>query len=128
MPTFSKLGLRSTVEHFKHDFDIVLDSWAFSIGATLYPLLHSSQSFPGGKNYISYNNLAVDITLDLFKEETDPAALQNLGRELHRMLRQESPYIFLWTPLRIAVGDIKIRNVQIHPDVFFNYITEWWLE
>ncbi|HIA12983.1 TPA: hypothetical protein EYG59_03280 [Candidatus Poribacteria bacterium] len=114
--------------YYKHDFDVVLDSWAFSIGATLYPLLHSSQSFPGGKNYISYNNLVVDITLDLFKEETDPAALQNLGRELHRMLRQESPYIFLWTPLRIAVGDIKIRNVQIHPDVFFNYITEWWLQ
>jgi len=114
--------------YYEHDFDVVFDNWAFSLGAGLYPLFHSTQSFPGGKNYINYNNLAVDITLEIFRGEMDPSALQNLGRELHRMLHQECPYIFLWTPIRTAVGDMKIRNVQIHPDGFFDYITEWWIE
>lgn len=114
--------------YYNHEFDIVLDTWAFSLGAGLYPLFHSTQSKPGMKNYISYNNAPIDITLQLFREEMDPSALQNLGRDLHRMLHQECPYIFLWTPLRTAVWDSKIRNVQIHPDAFFNYVTEWWIE
>jgi peptide/nickel transport system substrate-binding protein len=113
---------------FDHNFDLVLDYWSFSAGAGLYPLFYSTQSFPGGKNYISYNSFVVDNTLDIFREELDPAVQQTLGRELHRVLHQDCPYIFLWTPFRTAVGDMKIRNVQIHPDGFFDYITEWWLE
>ena len=114
--------------YYHHDFDVILDGWSFSTATGLYPLFHSSQSFPGGKNYIRYSNAAVDSTLELFQKELEPTALMHLGREMHRMLHEDCPYIFLWTPLRVTVGDAKIKNVQIHPDGFFNYITEWWIE
>ena len=114
--------------HYDHDFDVVLASCNFMRGAELYPLFHSTQAFPGGKNFISYGNSSVDITLTRLRTEPSPAAYQHLSREVYEMLHQACPYIFLWTPIRIAVGDAKIRNVQIHPDGFFDSITEWWIE
>lgn len=112
----------------EHQFDVVLHGWSFGINANLFPFFHSTQSVPGGLNFISYSNFAVDIALEIISAELDPTALQKISKDVHRMLHRECPYIFLWTPIRIAVGDIKIRNHIIHPDGFFNYVADWWID
>ena len=112
----------------EHQFDVVLHGWSFGINANLFPFFHSTQSVPGGRNFISYSNFAVDTALEIISVELDPTALQKISKDLHRMLHRECPYIFLWTPIRIAVGDIKIRNHIIHPDGFFNYVADWWID
>ena len=112
----------------EHNFDVVLHGWSFGINANLYPFFHSTQSVPGGRNFISYSNFAVDTALEIVAAELDPTALQKISKDLHRMLHRECPYIFLWTPIRIAVGDTKIRNHIIHPDGFFDYVADWWID
>lgn len=113
---------------YEHDFDVAFYDWKYSVAAGIYELFHSSQSFPGGKNFISYSNSGIDVNLDRTKKELNPTRLKNLNQMLDEMLHDECPYVWLWTPTRIAVGDGSIRNHDINSSFFFTYITDWWIE
>ena len=114
---------------FQHDFDIVFGGWAYSRSASLKPFFHSTQSVPGGNNFISYNNEIVDICLDLAENQPDPEVSKSAYQELHKILADECPYVFLWSPRRMAAGRQSLHTYgKIAPYAFFTYITEWYLE
>jgi peptide/nickel transport system substrate-binding protein len=109
------------------DFDVALGGWSFGLGGDLYALFHSTQSYPGGKNFGRYQNFFVDSMLEQAREETDPTTFRGIMQMLHEELHKEAPYVFLWTPIRTAVWDSRIHDVDVHPSGFFNYVTDWWV-
>jgi len=114
---------------FQHDFDVVFGGWAYSRSASLKPFFHSTQSVPGGNNFISYNNEIVDICLDLAENQPDPEVSKSAYRELHKILADECPYVFLWSPKRMAAGRQSLHTYgKVDPYSFFTYITDWYLE
>lgn len=113
---------------YEHRFDVALGGWSFGLGGDLYALFHSTQSYPGGKNFGRYENFFVDSMLEQAREETDPTTYRSIMQMLHEELSKEAPYVFLWTPVRTAVWDSRIRGVRIHPSGFLNYVPDWWVD
>ena len=114
--------------YYEHDFDVAFDSRSFSSAGEIYSLFHSSQSDPGGDNFVSYSNKYVDLLLDKSREVLDAKQVQNINKILHETVNQECPYIFLWSPQKYACRTRRIRNFKIHPYAFFTYVTDWYLE
>jgi len=114
---------------FQHNFDVVFGGWAYSRSASLKPFFHSTQSVPGGSNFISYNNSMVDLYLEIAENQPDPEVSKNAYRALHKTLAAECPYVFLWSPKRMAAGRQRLHTYdKIDPYAFFTYITDWYLE
>jgi len=114
---------------FLHNFDVVFGGWAYSRSASLKPFFHSTQSVPGGNNFISYNNSMVDLYLEIAENQPDPEVSKNAYRALHKTLAEECPYVFLWSPKRMAAGRQRLHTYdKIAPYAFFTYVTDWYLD
>ncbi len=114
--------------YYDHDFDLVFDSWYFASAGDIYSLFHSSQNQPGGDNYVSYSNGRIDMLLDKASNIMDAKQLQDINRMLHALIKQDCPYIFLWSPNKYAGRVRRLRNFKIHPFAFFTYVTDWYFD
>ncbi|MGE5682722.1 MAG: ABC transporter substrate-binding protein, partial [Bacillota bacterium] len=115
---------------YKHDYDLAYGTLVFDDVGNVYPLFHSSNSKPGQENFITYNNPEVDQLLKQQNESMDESQKINLGRRLHKLLKEECPYVFLWSLENNAVVNPRIRNVhyKMTPFTFFGHINEWYIK
>ena len=108
-----------------HDFDLVLAEWTFDHSVNIYSLFHSAEAGPGRNNLGAYANPEVDRLLDETREVTNSEALRAAYGELHRILHDDLPYLFLWSLNRYAAVSTRIDNVRLHPFYFFSYVGSW---
>ncbi len=109
----------------EHDFDMVLAEWTFDHSVNIYSLFHSTEAGPGRNNLGGYANPDVDRLLDESQRTTSSERLRALYAELHRVLHDDLPYVFLWNLQRYAAVSARIRNVRIHPFYLFSYVGTW---
>lgn len=105
------------------DFDIVLDSWSFDENENVYDLFHSA----GTQNFVGYTNKEVDGLLDKAIAETDPAAKVTYMQEIHRLLAQELPYVFLWSLRSYTALRREVESVFVQPFYYFSQFPDWRL-
>lgn len=110
-----------------HNFDIVFAEWLFDNSSNIYSLFHSSESQPGGDNFISYKNPTVDSLLTVFSTTINQEVRRRINYELHRILKEESPYAFLWTLEKNAAIDNKVKKFIVQPYRFFTFANEWYI-
>ena len=105
----------------ERDFDLVLDSWSFDKNENIFDLFHST----GTQNYIAYANKDVDKLLSKAIAETDPAAKVAYMKEVHRVLAQELPYLFLWSLRNYTALRREVESVYVQPFHYFSQFPDW---
>ncbi len=108
-----------------HDFDLVLAEWTFDNSVNIYTLFHSTQTGPNQNNFGAYSSAEADRLLDESRQAKNSEMLRATYGELHKVLHDDLPYIFLWSLNRYAAINSRIENVRLHPFYFFSYIAEW---
>ncbi|RMG97407.1 MAG: hypothetical protein D6708_01520 [Candidatus Dadabacteria bacterium] len=108
-----------------HAFDLVLAEWTFDHSVNIYSLFHSAEAGPGRNNLGAYANPEVDRLLEQSRRAPNSEVLRAVYGELHRVLHDDLPYLFLWSLSRYAAVATRIEGVRIHPFYFFSYVGAW---
>ena len=104
-------------------FDLTMNIWSFNEIEDVYPLFKTGAP----SNYISYSNPEVDAMLDASRRETDYKVHKETMRELHEMLNEDLPYVFLWS-LDIYSGlSRQLKNIFIQPYYYYTFFKDWSL-
>ncbi|MCS6924516.1 MAG: ABC transporter substrate-binding protein [Candidatus Binatia bacterium] len=104
-------------------FDATVLGWTTSpLDPDLYQLFHSSQSGPQQLNFVGYTNPEVDDLLLRIRQEYDHTRQRELAHQLHRLIAEDQPYTFLYTPTATRALDKKIVIVEPQPDGGERYV------
>jgi len=107
----------------KHDFDACVLGWNLGYDYDQYQLWHSSQAQPGMLNHSSYANKEVDRLLELARSEFDEERAKQYCHEIHRIIYEDQPYLFLAVPK--ATGTIRRGEFRVkRPDGKGDWIEE----
>ncbi len=108
-------------------FDAMILGWSMSVTEPdAYQVWHSSQSANKGSNHIAYKNLRVDKILEDYRREFDPKKRIELYREFQKILQDDQPYTFLFTPKSISAVSRRFRGVEVLPIGGLRPL-DWWV-
>ncbi|MCB9794924.1 MAG: ABC transporter substrate-binding protein [Alphaproteobacteria bacterium] len=103
------------------DYELVLSQWSFDRNEDVRDQLHTS----GVRNFGSYSNEAVDTLLDQARAARDPHEKKAALRQVHALVHEDAPMIFLWTLDSYSALTTRVSNVVIHPFYFFTFVPQW---
>lgn len=107
-------------------YDAMILGWAMSVAEPdAYQVWHSSQAANKGSNHIAYKNPRVDKILEEYRREFDPKKRIELYREFQKILHDDQPYTFLFTPKSISAVSRRFRGVEVLPIGGLRPL-EWW--
>jgi len=106
-----------------HDFDLILSQWTFDRNEDIRDHFHST----GNRNFVGYANPDVDQLLDDAKNAGDPQQKKAILRQVHQVIHDDNPMVFLWTLDNYSAMSVKVKNVVVHPFYFFTWATDWSL-
>ncbi|MFM8569204.1 MAG: ABC transporter substrate-binding protein [Candidatus Kapaibacterium sp.] len=110
-----------------HAFDAYIGSWVNdNIPSDPLQLWHSSQAENEGSNYVGFRNRRADELMEQNRVEFDVARRTQLMREFQRIVHDEAPYTFLWSPQLLALVNRRIANVRFKPVRPGYLVTEWY--
>ena len=108
----------------ERDYDLVLSQWTFDRNEDIRDQFHSD----GARNFTGYQNENVDELLDKARDTTDPHEKKAALRDVHRLVRNDTPMVFLWTLDSYAALSTRVSSVVIHPFYFFTFVHDWRME
>ncbi len=108
-------------------YDLWIDVHTFGLLEEVDRLFHTPDGERGGDNLLAYSNPEVDALLDAHRDATSYAA-EGAYHELHRLLAEERPSLFLWKLDTKSAWSLRVRNNTITPGDFFEYIESWMLD
>ncbi len=97
----------------KKDFDAITLAWTSGLETDIYQMFHSSQTMPGGDNFVNYKSPALDKLIDEARATVDEAKRMPLWQEAERIMYEEQPYTFLLRGKTLAFYDQRIHNLQM---------------
>ncbi len=96
-------------------FDAYIGAWVNdNIPTDPYQLWHSSQADNRGSNYVGFRNRRADELIERNRIEFDPNKRLLLMREFQRIVHEEAPYTFLWTPQILTAYNRRLANVRFY--------------
>lgn len=104
-----------------HNFDVILSQWTFDRNEDVREQLHSQ----GSRNFMGYANPTVDALLDRARDAVDPQDKKTTLREVHRVVHDDAPMVFLWTLDSYSAMTSKVKGVTVHPFYFFTWVKDW---
>lgn len=100
----------------KKQFEACLLGWTGTLKPDPYQLWHSSQAdHPASSNHIGFVNPKADELIEKIRQCFDPAERTRLYHEFHRLIHDEAPYLFLFSPSSLVVINDAYRNVRLFP-------------
>jgi ABC-type transport system substrate-binding protein len=139
---WAKLGVRLLIEPLpsdtfqqrlsKRDYDLLIFGQNLGYNLDAYPYWHSSQAKQGGYNLSQFKNFVADSLLEKARLQKDLVQRQKTLEDLQKIISEEVPAIFLYSPTYITAFSDKIQNATFDhlattSDRFAN-ITEWYAE
>ena len=136
-----KLGVDVQVEQYEQsalvesvirtrNFQALLFGLDMNRTEDLYPFWHSSQKDDPGLNISQYTNINVDRSLEKIRTSKDENEKQNAIAEINKIITQETPAIFLFTPNMTYVIDKDITVAEMtkldRPSDRFMNISNWY--
>lgn len=98
-----------------HQFDAYIGAWVNdNIPSDPYQLWHSSQADNRGSNYVGYRNPIADQIIERNRVTFDPEERLRLMRRFQRIVHDDAPYTFLWTPEILAAYNRRLFNVHFY--------------
>lgn len=110
-----------------HDFDVTPASWLFDDAVDITSLFHSLSRGSCENNFIGYANPLVDQLCDEFESAGDPSRRLSVSHQLHAVLNEDCPYIFLWSLPHCAAISTEVGGISIDPYGFFSCIERWYM-
>ncbi len=99
----------------KRKFDALILGWSLSRDPDQYVIWHSSQKNPGQYNFVSYHNPAADRLLDRGRREFDFEKRKEIYNDLHALLAEDLPYIFLYYAEALPTVHKRIMGPEVAP-------------
>jgi len=106
------------------DFDLIVSQWSFDRNEDIREQFHSA----GSRNFTGYRNEAVDALLETARTARDPQDKKRALRDVHRIVRDDAPMVFLWTLDSYSAMGTSVRDVVIHPFYYFTWAADWRLQ
>ena len=129
-----KVGIRtvewaSFLKEFvdKGNFDAVVLAWSIAQDPDNYSVWHSSSAVPGGLNFIGYKNPEVDALLERGRRTLDQAERKKAYDAFQKILHEDQPYMFLYTPYSLPILTARIQGVVPAPAGISYNFTKWWI-
>jgi len=98
------------------DFDTLIQAWSWTSPETdVYQLFHSSQIENQGDNWIQYSNPEADVLMERGKVEVNAEERAEIWRELHRVLHEDQPYIFMMQLPWLRFVSDRVKNFHEYP-------------
>jgi len=79
-------------------------------------------------NFFSFSNSKVDTLFNKLTKESGPSLQLIYGHEIHKVIHDEIPCIFLWTFEKYAGYSSKLKYFYPQPLDFFQAINDWEIE
>jgi peptide/nickel transport system substrate-binding protein len=113
------------------DFDVYSDGFGMyrAEPCIIGDYLHSRTIPPGGANYTRYSNGRLDQLLDEGLRVTDREKRKQIYMEVARILNEELPQIFLWSPKWTYATSKRLRGFRApaYADNFLWNAEDWSL-
>lgn len=97
----------------EQDFDAMSLAWSSGVETDITQMFHSSEARPGGDNFMSYVNPALDALMDQARGEIDHDARMQLWRAAQRILYEDQPYTFLFRRQSLVLLDRRLQNLEV---------------
>ncbi|MBN1353040.1 MAG: peptide-binding protein [Candidatus Omnitrophica bacterium] len=111
----------------KKRFEAVILGWGLGREPDCYDIFHSSKTMPGEFNFISYSNLDIDRLLEEGRRTFDREKRTVIYNEVHRILYDDQPYMFLYIPNALLALQKRFMGVEVSPiGISYNFI-DWWV-
>lgn len=94
------------------DFDAISLAWTGQLEIDVYQNMHSSQTEPGGDNFINHRSPKLDSLIEAARGEIDETKRMAIWHQVHELLWDEQPYTYLLRGKTLAFVSRRIRNVQ----------------
>jgi peptide/nickel transport system substrate-binding protein len=96
----------------KRDFDAVLLGWGLARDPDPFDIWHSSKTGPGEFNFLSYKNSRVDELIVKGRSTFNLEERKKAYNEIHKILYDEQPVIFLYVPDATPIVHRRFKNLQ----------------
>lgn len=140
---WKRLGANVTVKVFPptelyqniirtREYDALLFGQVVGKSSDLYAFWHSSQRNSPGLNVSMYTNSEADRLLQNVRTATSTTARTTAYAELGRIIREDAPAVFLYSPELIYAVPKKLRGLRLGVATAqtdrFQYIDDWYME
>jgi len=105
-------------------YDLILGRWSVDQSDAIHTIFQTG----GTENYLSYSDSRIDANLKEFLKQQGDDRKIFIMQEVHRLLAEEMPCVFLWTLDEVAALSPKLKGVQFHPYTFYVNPHKWRLE
>ena len=96
----------------KKNFDAISLAWTAGFEVDVYQMLHSSQTEPGGDNFMNYKNADLDRAIELARGELDEEKRMAHWHRAHEIIWEDQPYTYLTWRKSLAFVDGRFENVR----------------
>jgi len=112
----------------KHEFEATLGAWQLNVTPPdPYQIWHSSQSKGEGSNFVSFINEESDKILEQYRVEFDENKRIELIKRWQKLIYDEQPYTFLWSPKSRYIFDERFKNTRWYSRGSSPIVSEWWV-
>ena len=95
-------------------FEATMMGWTTPLMPDPFQLWHSSNAHtPGSSNFISFANPEADKLIETIRSSFDEGPRNEAYHKFHKLLHEEQPYLYLFTPYNLEVMSTRYRNVKI---------------
>lgn len=102
----------------KREYDLLLVGQSLGYNPDTYSYWHSSQAGPLGQNLSNYKSFRVDSLIEDIRSTFDPKERESQLKELAKLLKDDIPAVFLYTPVYYYAIDNKISGLDMNGVVF----------
>lgn len=96
----------------KRRFEAVIMGWGLSLDPDPYDIWHSSKTKPGEFNFVTYKNARVDELIEAGRRTFSQEERTLSYHEIHKIMYDEQPYIFLFIPESLPILHKRFKNVS----------------
>lgn len=110
-------------------YDALIGKWSFGVVEDVNSLFHTRNPAQnkGAQNIFNYANPEVDKILARYDAARTDTEAQDAYHDLHRLLAEDLPYIFLWKLDTKSAWRNEVRNNTISPYYYFTEFDGWRL-
>lgn len=114
------------------DYEILLFGEVLSLDSDPFSFWHSSQKKDPGLNLALYDNKNADKILEESRQILDPAERSRKYDDFEKILLEDAPAVFLYTPYYLYLPSKNIRSNDMSilsiPSARFDNISQWYIK
>jgi peptide/nickel transport system substrate-binding protein len=114
----------------KHEFQAEIAAWGTGTDPDTNWNLWRTDQYDTGRNYGQYSNPRVDELFELGRKEFDFEKRKAIYQEIHKIIYDDQPYIWIFNRPTLAVFNKRIHGVQFSPRGIFGFdpsYSKWWV-